>query len=317
MNKKGIFFTFIALFIVILIVAVVSTKQKYRYSERSNAIASRIRTMNNFIEDYENDIEREIFIGGYRALISVNSYIRQTQSYIDDFDAVFSEILINGTANSTTMELMQQDGRGADINSWLDRINEEASSLNIQVDVEVHDIKVAHVSPWIIRVNVNATSEISDMKGLASWTINEVYKREFPIFGFEDPLYTVETSDKITVLINMTPDMEFVDGNDTSVLQNHITNNYFINSTDAPSFLMRYTGNLSSSEFGIESMVDPEYMSSQMGSFKQRSLVDYIYFGNQTTTDYCNFQNMSAWFRLDDENLETYEVDSLPKSLCP
>ena len=81
-NKKGVFFTFIALFIIILVVAVVTTKDTYRYRERSNAISSRVKTMNNFIQDFEEDLERELFIGGYRALISMNSYVRQIQDKI-------------------------------------------------------------------------------------------------------------------------------------------------------------------------------------------------------------------------------------------
>ncbi len=317
-GKKGVFFTFIALFIIILIVAIVSTKQRFRYTEKSNAIATRIRTMNGFIEDYEKDIQRELFIGGYRALVSMNSYIRQIQTYIQDFNNIYTEIFVNGTANSTSMELMRQEGQGASLNSWLERINEEASELNINVQIKVNEVYMEHISPWQIRLNVNLTSYIYDSKGLASWNITKKYSEDFSILGFEDPLYTVGTSDKITVLINQTPDLDFVDDstNDTTVLMNHIENSYYINNTLAPSFLMRFSGNLSSSVYGIESIVNPEEMSAQLGSYKTRSLIDYIYFGNQTTTDYCSFQNMTYWFRLDDDHLEIYQVEDLEKTSC-
>lgn len=318
-SKKGVFFTFVALFVIILIVAMVSTKQRYRYSEKSNAISARIRTMNTFIEDYEKDIEREVYIAGYRSLISMSSYIRTIKNYVDDFDTVFEEILVNGTANGTSMELMQQEGQGASIISWVERINQEAAELNINVNVHVNDVHVEHVSPWEIRINLNITSFIQDSKQLAAWNITKTYSKELFIFGFEDPLYTVGTLDIITVLVNQTPDIDFVNDvtNDTSVLMNHIQNNFYTNNSLAPSFLMRFTGNLSGSPYGIESMVNPEDMSAQIGSYKQRSLIDYIYFGNQTTTDYCNFQNISNWFRLDDQHLELYEVDDFSKTSCP
>lgn len=318
LNKKGVFFTFIALFMIILIVAIASTKQRYRYTEKSNAIATRVRTMNGFIEDYEKDVNRELYIGGYRSLLSMNTYMRQTQDYIEDFDLVFTEILINGTANSTSMELMHQEGQAASLSGWLLRINEEASQLNVRVDVVVNDIYLEHITPWVIRLNVNMTSHITDSKELAHWNITKVYFKEFSILGLEDPLYTVGTEDKITVLINMTPSLDFVNQatNNTDVLNTHIENNYYVNSTKAPSFLMRFSGNLTNSTYGIESMVYPVDMSAQMGSYKQRSLVDYIYFGNQTTTDYCNFQNMSSWFRLDSEHLEFYGVDDFSKTSC-
>ena len=318
MASKGVFFTMIAIFVIILVIAIVSTRESYRYRERSNAIYSRVRTMNNFIDDFEKDIERGLYIGGYRALISMNSYVRLIENYVDDFDIVFTEILVNGTGNNTEMDLMNQENQGADIMSWLSRVNEEASKLNINVVMDVNDITVTHTTPWNLRVFFNITYNINDQKNIASWTINKEFSKDFSIKGFEDPVYTVETADKVTVLINQTPDTDFVnDGtNDTTVLENHISNSYYIESTTAPSFLMRFTGNLSASEFGIESIVNPVDLSAQSIPIKQRSLVDHVYFGNETTTDFCNVQNMPTWFRIDNANDDTYEVDILTKTSC-
>ena len=218
------------------------------------------------------------------------------------------------------MELMEQEGQGASIKSWLQRINEEASQLNIKVDINVNEIDIEHITPWEVRLSINMTSFIADSRGLAYWNITNKYSEQFSILGFEDPLYTIETNDKITVLVNQTPNMTFVNKltNDTSILDNHIVNNYYINNTLAPSFLMRFSGNLSSSEFGIESMVYPEDISAQVesGFDTSRSLIDYIYFGNQSTSDFCNFQNMSSWFRLDEDHLDFYEVGSLAYVNC-
>ena len=131
-------------------------------------------------------------------------------------------------------------------------------------------------------------------------------------------MYLVETNDKVTVLINKSSTLNFVNDvtNDTSILLNHIEENIYINSTDAPSFLMRFVGNFSDSIYGIESMVDPEILSAQDIPILSRSLIDYIYFGNEVTIDYCNVDNMDSWFRIDTNNLEIYEVDILGKTLC-
>ncbi len=329
-NNKGVFFTFIALFVIILVVAVVTTKDTYRYRERSSAIYSRVKTMNNFIQDFDEDLERELFIGGYRALISMNAYVRQIQGYVTDLDETFTEILVNGTADNgnITMSLMRQETQGADINSWVARVNEEADELNIITSVKVHEVSIQHITPWTVEVRLNATINISDVKGLASWVFDKEYKQEFSIIGFEDPLYTVETSDKVTNLVNITPNMTFIGpNNDTTILEGHLLNSYYINHTDAPSFLMRFTGNLSSSPFGIESMVNVEELFEQGLLKKNRSVIDYLYFGEQTTTgigkDYCDFTDLDTdvreLFRIErvpNDHLILYGVNDLSKSPC-
>jgi len=157
----------------------------------------------------------------------------------------------------------------------------------------------------------------------------ENYYQDFYILGFEDPLYTVESSDRISVLINRTPTIDFVNDatNDTTILKTHIENSYYLNSTSAPSFLMRFTGNLSPSIYGIESFVNIENWENQMGSYNpDRSIIDYLYFGNQTTTgiglDYCDYSDISSdirdWVRIDDldNHQEIYEIVDLEKVTC-
>jgi hypothetical protein len=316
-SRKGLFFTFMALFLIVLILASISTKETFRYYDRATSVAVRVETLNDFSEDLEKEVDRELFIGGYRSLISLNSYMRIVQGYLPDLDYAFTEILMNGSVNGTELPLMTQSGQGADIRSWTQRINEEASKLNVHVNFSVHDITLEHGSPWTVNIILNATSVVADARGSASITLNKLYTKEFTIFGFEDPLYTIGTGDLVTILMNQTPDTDFVKaGNDTSTLQDHIHNSFYISSTKAPSWLMRFSGNLSPSEFGIESIVDPEYINAQGIPVKERSLVDYIYFGDQTTTDYCNFQNMPVWFRIDSEHLADYGLTGLTKGAC-
>jgi hypothetical protein len=254
----------------------------------------------------------------------MNAYIRMIQGYINNTDAVFSEILINGTANGTAMDLMKQETteyiKGADFSSWLIRMNQESEKLNIRVNVTVNKVNLEQTSPWNVSVILNATVNVADTKQLASWSFNKIYSKEFSILGFEDPLYTVETEDKMTNVINMTPDLDFVNDStrNSGVLNTHFLNSYYVNSPTAPSFVMRFSGNLSASPFGIESMVDVSKYYSQFGYYKARSVIDYIYFGNQTPTIYCNVTGMSSLFRIDDSDnhLTLYEINLLNKTVC-
>jgi hypothetical protein len=322
MNKKAVFFTFIAIFVVILIVAVVSTKSSYRYRERSASLLTRVKTMNSFISDLEKDLDREMFIGGYRALLGMNSYIRENENYVEDLNQVFSAIFVNGEVNGTVIEIMKQKDsdieKGADMTSWLARVQEEADNLNIDIDIEVIQTKIEHISPWKVNLSLNLTLNLQDKKGLAYYAFNKVYSKEFIIIGFEDPIYIVETRDKVTNIINKSDTLDFVNdtNNDTTALETHLLLSHYIESTSAPSYLMRITGNLSPSPYGIESLVNLEALDTQGIAIEKKSLVDYIYFSNQTTNDFCNVTDMPSWFRIDDNHLVVYEIDKLKKSGC-
>jgi len=320
LKKKAVFFTMIALFITVLIMAFFTTHDTFRYRDRSNSIITRVRTINAFIDDFESDLDREMFIGGYRAILSMNLYIREIGGYIDDFDSVFTQVMINGSINDTEL-LMKQEGQGADIKSWLERINEESSELGIVVEVEVNDIHLHHVDSWNVEMILDADVQVRDVRGLAEWRFNKMYKRKFSILGFEDPVYIVGTSDRLTNLINRTPDTDFVDDtNDTTILNTHLMNSYYLNTTDSPSYLMRFEGNFSDSKYGIESMVNLEELQGIIGK-KDKSVIDHIYFSNKTTSgDKCNITGplgiLPGWFRIDPGNVNTYEIDVLSYQGC-
>ena len=317
-HKKGIYFTFVAIFLVLLIISVINSKDKYRYRAKSRIISKRVRSMNNFIRDMEDDLSRQLFIGGYRGLLSLQKHIRNKEGYIEDLDIAFTEIFMNGTANGTIIDIMRQEGQGADFNSWKDRINEEAEKLNIEVGFVPNKIHLTMDSPWSVLIILNLSINVTDTKNLAYWKYNKTFTRIINITGFEDPLYTVNTDDQISNLISPTVYTDFVDDatNETDNLKLHLNNSYYVSSITAPDFLMRFTGNLSNSSFGIESMVDLTELQKQDIDIKNKTLIDYIYFSNQTTSDYCNIYNMQNWFRIDQEHANYYEIDILEKNSC-
>lgn len=318
MNKKGVFFTFAAIFIIILIISITSTHNTFRYRERSTSIAKRVSTMDNFISDVDGDFDRELFIGGYRALLGLQKFIREKEGYIDNLDLRFREILVNATVNGTQIDLMRQEGQGADIISWTNRINEEANKIDIGFNFSVNKLYLMQKSPWEVTIVVNATYYIDDLKGLVRWNITKMYEKDISIIGFEDPLYIVETNDKVSNLITMTPDLNFVSDldNDTAVLTGHLNSSYYLNTSSGPSFLMRFTGNFSNSTYGIESMVNLLQFQKQSIEVLNKSVIDHIYFGSNPTVDLCNIQNMPVWFRIDAARKELYEIDELESEVC-
>ena len=100
-HKKGIFFTFAAIVLSIVIIFSFNVYTGYRLKEKMEVTEIRINTMNNFIKDLENDIGNAIFISGFRSLLSLEDYMMENDDFIDnlgtDLDTAFSDAFLYGT----------------------------------------------------------------------------------------------------------------------------------------------------------------------------------------------------------------------------
>jgi hypothetical protein len=70
---------------------------------------------------------------------------------------------------------------------------------------------------------------------------------------------------------------------------------------------MRLEGNLGNSSYGIESLVNLEKFQKQGLIIKDRSIVDYVYFGTQNTVNK-RINNTPDWFKIDEGHLDVYQV---------
>ena len=75
MNKRGFFFTTIAIALSLVIIISHNVYTGYRLKDEMEAIEIRVDSMNNFIKDLENDIDNAIFIVGFRSLLSLEDYL--------------------------------------------------------------------------------------------------------------------------------------------------------------------------------------------------------------------------------------------------
>ena len=73
---------------------------------------------------------------------------------------------------------------------------------------------------------------------------------------------------------------------------------------------MRFEGNLGNSTYGIESLVNLDEFQQQGLAIKDRSIVDYIYFGTKSTTNF-RINNTPEWFKIDQGHLEFYQVENI------
>lgn len=311
-TKKSMIFTLMSILLVSVLIAAVTLTTSTTYKQKSYVTASRISTMNDFIYSVEQDFSRSTLIAGYRSILSMQKFIVDNETFISDIQGIFKELFLNGTIDGVEQELMANSS----ILLWSERINQIADNLNVNIILKPIDTYIYHNSPWSVVIVINISFNVSDKNDLASWHFNESFNQTFKIINFEDPLYTYYSNDKVTNIITKASNMNFVnetDNNDTTVLNNHLFESYYINSTDGPSFLMRFAGNLTPSVYGIESLVNIEDFSVQGLVVHNKSVVDFHYFDENydISNDYCTVKDMPSWFRINSSKKNTYEIDDL------
>ena len=314
MNKKAIFFTFVAILLLSAVIFSFSIYARYRYRARTLVVETRVNTMNSFIKDIDKDITRGAFISSHRSILSIVQHVSSSGVFLNDSEEVFKEVFLNGSIGGENQPLIAD----TTFNDWIDKTKEEGGRINLEIDFTVKDVEVNQSDPWNVDIYLDVEIFASDATDIASWNISKQFKVELPIEGFEDPIYSSNTDGKFLNIINKTPFTDFVTGNDTSNLQAHTEKSYYLAWSTAPSFLMRLEGNLSGSPYGIESLINLQTLIDQGGDAEERSAVDHIYWSNKSVTSY-NINNMPSWFMMDDEyndgedktHLELYEVNGL------
>ena len=306
MNKKGIFFTFAAVALSIIILLSFNTYNEYRLKDSMEATEIRIDTMNSFVRDIEDSLGDAIFIVGFRSLLSLEDYMMKYDRFMGQEDSpnlaagckgLFLYGRITTVVNTESMGLMVNNT----FFNWTERMKAQANKTGIELKFTINDAAISQSEPWKVDVSVNLKVEAKDKKGTASWVINKVLAKKINITGFADPLYLVNNKkDSDIGVVNNTIRITPVNPAESeSKLNTHLINSYYIGHTDAPSYLMRFENNLGSSSYGIESLVNSQKRIDAGLSALDRSAVDYIYYGTQATTN-CEVKNPSySWFKLD------------------
>jgi len=306
MNKKGIFFTILV--IVILSLFLISYTF-FSLAEQRRLIQKRIETMNSFLFSVEENLERQLFISGFRIIFLFEKHILEgrgqgTNGYIADVNASFQEAFYNGTIEGYTDEEIQLLMNGVTFSNITDAINKKALKINVEINLLNPVVEITQEDPWNVKITLTINLAMQDLAGLASWNRTQVIVAYIPIQGFEDPIYPLETNDiTITNVINRTPYETF---SSASEFLDHEANTYYLNNSDAPSFLDRLEGNIaaSSSCCGIESLV-----VTKLGSIIQgRSIVDHKYFLG-TSADQppsCN-PPLSSLYKIDNPHHLIYQ----------
>lgn len=305
-NKKGIFFTLAAIALSIIIILSLKVYKTYEMKENAEVIGMRISTVNNFIKDIEQDLEKGLYIASFRAFASMGEYVASNGTFITNIGDNFNELILKGTLDNHELGLMKD----STFTDWINKIEVQADKIGVEVNFTIKNVGISQADAWSISTVADLDITVKDKKNTSSWKRNRVISTRVSIENFEDPLYLINSRGRVTNAMVRSPITDFVIDKDNANLLIHLNNSYYIESNTSPNFLMRLQGNLSNSITGIESLVNLGEFQAQGIAIKDRSAVDYIYFGTQITTNY-RINNTPEWFKLDSEHLGVYEVQNM------
>jgi len=312
-NTKGFTYLLTASFIVVVLLMVFLTLNKYHYQDRQKMYEQRIRLVDDFITNFDDDIHRATYITSFRTLLALEDNIAQTGVFLNNTELLFAQLASNGTLNGTTPSLLIN----STLNNYLDKVNSLSSLVGIHSNFSLVNITLYQSSPWEVSVVVLLDIEINDTKGLASWSFRKSYLTKVPIFDLRDPLYSHFTSNRVPNTIRRLDVPFLINDSDhnSSNLITHLNGSYYLASSYAPSFLQRFENNLSPSPYGIESVVNINTISDQdLEVFPNRAKIDYIYFNDISQSNLtCNFTLIPSdlYTVLPFNRLSLYDLDTL------
>lgn len=313
MNKKGFTYLIAVSFLLVTIITVFLSTTNYGFQEKQKLYGSRVLAMNDFIEDLNQDVHRASYIAAFRTLLSLEDYVAITGGFFNNTETQFRETFYLGTINNSEAELMN----GSSFEDYLQRVNAVASKIGLSSNINVTQITLSQSDHWSIDVKITADVNVTDRHGVASWIFEKNYTTNVPIYDLRDPLYSTFTFNRVPNTVRKLNKPYLVNGTNTTNLQLHINGSYYIESTNAPSFLQRFENDLTPSMYGIESIVNVGLISAQdVGVCEECIKIDYMYFNNLDDTRICDIENIPAisYFVIPQDQNDTYQVGNLTVS---
>lgn len=308
-NKKAVFYTLATvLFVSLYIYLTISSSDPLPKTDEMFLISSKVKTMNSFINGFEQDAQRAIYITSFTSILALTNYVTTNGVFLTNSKSAFSEAFVNGTYLKNDLKMLDNSS----FTDWQGRIKNKALLAGMNISFSLRNVTLYQSDPWHVICNVTLRVRLLDQLNTAEWNRTYKFKSILNITGLEDPQYAARTYGLIAKTIFKTPyDKNYTQTKNstfvTKNLLNHTTIGYYTNNTSAPSYLMRLQNNLSSSPYGIESLVDLSAQQAQGIPVQTKTVVDYIYWSTNNPTSK-RVDNMPSWFRIDAAHETVYMV---------
>ena len=324
-NRKGIFFTFIALTMMAIFILIYSPQGDLSLQKDTQAARTRISAINNYVGSLETDyLQTVLRASAYKSLLSLSLYINSTGKFPKNLDSAFYEIITNGTIGNvpidsiTNKKIMENNT----LTNWNSKIISAANdAYNVNTAIWIKNVSVYQTDPWsvnsVLIINFTVTSES------AEWTDTNIsILSQVDTEGLYDPYPMGNTNGKYSNRIKRSS-VSFDKWN-ISKVREHLRNGTYVHwpKSEAPSLLMRFANDSTNSSCcGIESMVNPNLLNP---SDQMQSYVDYLFFNNSFAgkcTLLFNITNPAAskpglwdefrYFKMDSDHKGRYNISDI------
>jgi hypothetical protein len=337
-SKKGFFFSLFVLTALTLVIFTFRSNVQFKEEQRSEIFKKNVDLTNKFINDFDEDIERTLYITSFRAFLGADEYIQRTSGYLTDVNTDIPEAIMNGTIKGIALNYTNS----SNLNAWLDNIRSLSSKFNINITLNNTNITVEQSSPWLVNVTLVTNVIVTDYVGVIGW--NYILRKSTAIdiseANFPDPIYYLEgyenyyKNKKATpnrVLINSvrkTPYENFWFNDTTQIpavtnasnLAEHIYAQYYRENPAAPSFFERLEGKLrESSPYGIESFVNvlnDSQIWEYSGNGTSTCAVDYQFFVGGDCGDKNRIEGINCRFMINRTTLTAYNLTGINSTNC-
>ena len=316
-NKKGIFFTFIAITMMAVFILIFTPQADISLQKDTQAVNKRISTLDNYVNDLQNRyFENVLRATTYKTILSLIYYMNSTGSYLTNLDSSFQEVMINGTIGQVPIDSITGKNimQGNTLTDWNNKIIQAASdTLNVNTTITVNNVSVFQTSPWNIYSSLSINFSVKS--NVAKWNRNVIITTTNSIDGLPDPYYLVNTQASSYTNVIKKSSVAFDRWNITKVRE-HLRNGTYVlwQSSDAPSFLMRFTNSIAGSSCcGIESLVKPNKITP---SDQIESYIDYMFWAHTYNARCTELYNITGlwdefrYFKLDSTHVLRYNITS-------
>ncbi|HLC57800.1 MAG TPA: hypothetical protein VJH95_04465 [Candidatus Nanoarchaeia archaeon] len=311
MNKKGIFFTFITVLLILVILSAYLIKTSYSPTASIQKSRAKVIAINAFVKSFDSIIERALQASSKQTIISSLDYISTSapKAYIPSFKAEFPGIIYTGKYNGQDLIKMEDTNpKSMNLRNTLHMVQGISKDSNIYLTyspVTLQDITIQHLSPWEIEVAltlknivVSDSSELSETE--VSWNLGDrTIRTKLYITDYPDPLTLKENGEELT--IRKSTITEF---NQKTDLDKFIAEQSFLAHGDGPNFLQRISGEFTNDINGIERVLDGKRGNDPTPT---DSFVDFYYWGSfNDGQSSCDVEGYHPRIRLDNKHKVYY-----------
>jgi hypothetical protein len=334
-GKKAFLFSIFVITALSLVVLTYKTRVQFKEEQRAEIFQDRIEQINLFIEDFESDIDRSLYVTSFRAFIGIDEYVNNRQEYLPSdtlagLEDYIIELIMNGTIDGTQLN----STNASTLNDWLTEIKILAQPYRLNLTLPSLSLSVQQVSPWEIevRMDANVSMDLTDQDIGWNYTLSKFTIIDLEESRFADPIYFVESTRNnpgekpLINNIRKTPYEVFWSNQSDYInvtnLTSHVLGQYYRNNSDAPSFFMRLLGGYDCEDPGFSDHCQSYGIESFVNVINNSKIFDYSDEGSATCAldhqfffsgceEMHRIENMHSRFYVGNDTLFDYNLTEI------